>query len=127
MSLTSGQGASTVPAVENLSKTSLSPTEGDAIVAIEDATAAKSSENADPRSGVAEHGSPATDTGTKSIYDFWSPKRRAITLAVVCISQFLNPISQNIILPGLKVRYRQPNAVKPSQTFKPASGVVVEP
>ena len=56
-----------------------------------------------PLKDVVSHDAAAV-AGTTSIYDFWTPRRRAMTLAVVSISQFLNPISQNIVLPGLKVR-----------------------
>jgi len=83
------------------------PSEGDppdASCAIKDPdidTAIKAAETA-PLKSVVSHDA-AAETGTTSIYDFWSPRQRALTLAVVSISQFLNPISQNIVLPGLKV------------------------
>ena len=56
-----------------------------------------------PLKDVVSHDSAAA-AGTTSIYDLWSPRQRAFTLAVVSICQFLSPISQNIVLPGLKVR-----------------------
>lgn len=85
---------------------SLFETLGDAVVDVEDSTAAKVLPDSPTHGHLLDAAldSPAADVGTKSIYDFWSPRSRAVTLAVVCISQFLNPISQNIILPGLKVR-----------------------
>lgn len=42
--------------------------------------------------------------GTKSIYQTWSRRKRAMILTVVSISQFLNPLSSSVILPSLKVR-----------------------
>lgn len=86
------------------------PSEGDtpdASFAIEDSSVGAapklgSAANRAPLKSVVSHDA-AEAAGTTSIYDFWTPRRRAITLAVVSISQFLNPISQNIVLPGLKV------------------------
>lgn len=42
-------------------------------------------------------------TPSTSIYQQWSRPRRALVLAVVSISQFLNPLSSSIILPSLQV------------------------
>jgi len=46
---------------------------------------------------------PAGGTPTRSIYSLWSPRQRRIILAVVSVSQFLNPFSSSIMVPSLKV------------------------
>lgn len=42
--------------------------------------------------------------GSTSIYQLWSRRKRATILAVVSVSQFLNPFNSSIILPSLTVR-----------------------
>lgn len=54
--------------------------------------------------GAAAGAGPATGgTPTRSIYSLWSRRQRRIILAVVSVSQFLNPFSSSIMVPSLKV------------------------
>lgn len=46
---------------------------------------------------------PPPAQATRSIYDLWSPRQCRTTLAVVSISQFLNPFASSIMVPSLKV------------------------